>query len=240
MRSLLAAIIVVGLALAVWAGPARAGDIVTMPTANQLGAGEVDLAQYHIWFRYPPGSGAPTHAWFSTMYVGVTDRVEVDVWYINPNKQPSQTVINATGLLTSQRKGDYADVVVGIRDLGDSLERLFPPAGNHFERSVFVAAAKTLNPPPGPPTKHDMPIWRAHLGVGTSLGLGTNLDRVGDGGVFGGLQVLVTPQIGAIALWDGTDDIIGLTYTRKPDWPTIKGGVFGDHWWIGVNYTFKR
>jgi hypothetical protein len=237
MKSLLAVIVLVGLAVTIGMLPATAGDIVTMPTANQLRAGEVDLAQYHIWFRYPPGPPLPTHAWFSTMYVGVTDRAEIDVWYINPNKVPSQTVINATGLLTSERKGDYADVVVGIRDLGDNLERLFGP---DFERSYFVAAAKTLNPPPGPPTKHDTPIWRVHLGLGTHLGLATNLDRIGDGGVFGGLQALVTPQLGAIALWDGTDDIIGLTYTRKPDWPTVKGGVFGDHWWVGVNYTFTR
>jgi len=232
----LAAVIVVALALALCAGPVIAGDVVTMPSANQMGPGEVDLAQYYIHFNYP-FPGLPDHAFFTTMYVGVTDRAEVDVWYIKPDTAPDQVVLNATGLVLSQRKGDDVDLVVGVRDVGDNLERLFGP---NFDRGVFAAAAKTLNPPAGPPSKHNTPIWRLHLGVGTNLGLATNLDRIARDGFFGGVQAIVTPTIGAIALWDGTDDIIGLTYTATPKSPTLKGGVFGDHWWIGVNYTFTH
>ena len=49
----------------------------------------------------------------------------------------------------------------------------------------------------------------------------------------------VYPQVGAIALWDGQDMVTGVTFTAKPSWPTIKGGGFGHHWWIGLSYTFN-
>jgi len=224
-------VVLAALALAVCAGAALAGDIVSMPSANQVGPGEVDLAQYYIHFNYPY-AGLPSHAYFSTMYVGVTDRVELDVWYIDANRAPNETILNATGLVLSERKGDQLDLVVGVRDMGDNL--------NLVGRGAFVAAAKTLNPPAGPPTKSDTPIWRLHFGLGTNLGLATNLDRIAKDGAFGGIQALVTPAIGVIALWDGTDDIIGVTYTPDPKGPTFKGGVFGDHLWVGLNYTFKR
>jgi hypothetical protein len=237
MTRLAVALLVAAVALIAWSVPALAGDIVTMPTANQMGPGEVDVAQYYISFDYPPG--LPGHAYFTTMYVGVTDRIEVDVWYIDANKGfRNITVLNATGLLLSERKGDCADVVIGVRDAGNDLDKMFVGAG--FDRGLFVAAAKTLNPPAGPPSSANTPIWRLHLGVGDELGLATDLHRMNKGGVFGGVQALVTPEIGAIALWDGTDDIIGVTYTPDPKGPTYKGGVFGDHLWVGVNYTFTR
>ncbi|HUT74751.1 MAG TPA: hypothetical protein VM221_07950 [Armatimonadota bacterium] len=235
MGRLTAAILAVVAVLALWAVPALAGDIVTMPTANQVGAGQVDLAQYYIKYDYPPG--LPGHVYFTTMYVGVTDRVEIDVWYADPDTMPNETILNATALLLSERKGDYADVVVGVRDLGQDLRHLFGP---DFERGVFVAAAKTLNPPAGPPTAANCPIWRLHLGAGQELGLATDLNHPNRDSVFGGVQALLTPAVGAIALWDGTDDIVGLTYTPDPAGPTYKGGVFGDHWWVGVNYTFNK
>jgi len=236
MRKGTAALILAGLVVALWAGPALAGDIVTMPSANQMGPGEVDLAQYYISFDYPVAA-LPDFTYFTTMYVGVTDRFELDVWYIDPDDVPNQTVLNATVLALNERKGDYANVVVGVRDATNVLRRIF---GSDFERGVFVAAAKTLNPPAGPPSRENTPIWRLHLGVGDELGLATDLDNPNDSGLFGGVQVVVTPTIGAIALWDGTDHIIGVTYTPDPKGPTFKGGVFGDHTWIGVNYTFTR
>jgi len=236
MRKAVAVMIaIVGVAL--WAWPALAGDIVTMPTANQVGAGDVDLAQYYINYDYPPGY--PEFVYFTTMYVGVTDRIEIDAIYADADKVPSQTILNATVLVASERKGDYADVVVGIRDLSNVMQRLFGP-GAGFEPGPFVAAAKTLNPPAGPPTAADCPIWRLHLGVGQELGLATDPGNMNDHGLFGGIQALVTPTVGAIALWDGTDHIAGLTYTPDPKGPTYKGGVFGDHWWLGVSYTFQH
>ncbi len=47
------------------------------------------------------------------------------------------------------------------------------------------------------------------------------------------------PQVGAVGLWDGQDLITGVTFTKEPTWPTIKAGTFGDHWWVGANYTFN-
>ena len=236
MTRLAVVLLVAAVALVAWSVPAPAGDIVTMQTANQMGPGEVDVAQYYITFDYPPG--LPEHAALTTMYVGVTDRIELDVWYIDADEGfANVTVLNATGLLLSERKGDCADVVVGVRDIGDDLEQMFGP---DFDRGLFVAAAKTLNPPAGPPSRANTPIWRLHLGVGREVGFATDLDDMNKGGLFGGVQALVTPEIGAIALWDGTDDIIGVTYTPDPKGPTYKAGVFGDHMWLGVNYTFTR
>ncbi|UCH34805.1 MAG: hypothetical protein JSV65_00180 [Armatimonadota bacterium] len=232
-----AAVILAVAALALWAGAVMAGDIVTMPTANQVGAGDVDLAQYYIGYDYPPGW--PDHVYFTTMYVGVTDRLEIDAIYADPDGGPGRTIWNATLLVLSERNGDEADVVVGVRDMSDTLNKMFPP-GNGFEPGAFVAAAKTLNPPAGPPTPADCPIWRLHLGVGQELGLATDPNDMNGSGLFGGVQALVTPQVGAVALWDSTDHIVGLTYTPDPKGPTYKGGVFGDHWWIGINYTFQH
>lgn len=232
-----AAVFLAAAACALWAACALAGDIVTMPTANQVGAGDVDLAQYYIGYDYPPG--LPDFVFFTTMYVGVTDRIEIDAIHARPDDVPPDTIINATLLALSERQGDYADVVVGVRDITDVLQRLFGPSAG-FEPGAFVAAAKTLNPPPGPPTPADCPIWRLHLGVGEELGLGTDVTNPNDSGVFGGVQALVTPMVGAIALWDGTDHILGLTCTPDPKGPTYKAGVFGDHWWVGVSYTFQH
>jgi len=233
-----AAVIIVIVGLLLWAWPALAGDIVTMPTANQVGAGDVDLGEYYINYDFD-SPFAPEFVFFTTMYVGVTDWLEIDAIFADPDKVDSQTILNATALVLSERKGGKADVVVGMRDMGDALTRMFPP-GNGFKPGPFIAAAKTLNPPPGPPTRANCPIWRLHLGVGAELGLGTDADNLNDGGLFGGVQALVTPQVGAIALWDGTDDILGVTYTPTPKSPTFKGGVFGDHWWIGASYTFTH
>lgn len=193
MGKLAAAFLLALMVVVAYTLPAVAGDIVTMPTANQMGPGEVDVAQYYVSFDYPPG--LPEHAYLTTMYVGVTDRIEVDVWYVNPNKRAADqaghvTVLNATGLVLSQRKGDLVDLVVGVRDIGDDLENLFGP---DFDRGLFVAAAKTLNPPSGPPTAADCPIWRVHVGAGEELGFGTDLNRMTKGGVFGGIQAIVTP-----------------------------------------------
>ena len=58
-------------------------------------------------------------------------------------------------------------------------------------------------------------------------------------GVFGGVQVLVNPKVGVVAQYDEQDLITALTYTPKPNWPTIKAGTFGDHSWVGINYTFN-
>jgi hypothetical protein len=214
------------------AGMALAGDIVTVPTANQVKAGEADVAIYYIGVDrdalIPPLR--PIGIEFvraQTLYVGLTDQVELDVHRYDVDKIGAETIFNATVVVQDETL-QHPIVVVGGRDLSRA----------YGHASYFVSAAKTLNPPVGgPPTG---PIYRAHLSLGTE-----DNTLFGEGrheGLFGGLQVLVRPmypQVGVVALYDGRDVITALTYTQDKKWPTVKGGTFGGHWWLGSSYTFN-
>jgi hypothetical protein len=226
------------LLVAIAAGTAMAGDIVTVPTANQLKAGEIDVADYYI-FVDRSSLVAPLNQLdidfvrAQTLYCGLTDKVELDVHRYdadNPAGIPPlavHTIFNATYLVREEdAKGP--NVVVGARDISRAYDNT----------SYFISAAKTLNPPiGGPPTE---PIFRLHVSVGTE-----DNTLFGEGrhdGLFGGVQVVVRPAdpfVGLIGLYDGQDVITGVTYVPKDGWPTLKGGTFGGHWWAGVSYTFN-
>jgi hypothetical protein len=215
------------------AGVAMAGDIVTVPTANQVKAGEVDLAIYYLGLDNDslPEAIQPLDIDLvraQTVYIGVTDKLEIDAHRYDVDVIGVKTIFNATWLLQEETL-KRPIVVVGGRDL----------SREYAHASYFVSAAKTLNPPvAGPP---DLPIIRLHLSLGTE-----DNTLLGEGrheGIFGGVQAvlkLASPFVGAIALYDGTDVITGLTVVPEPGWPTIKGGTFGGHWWIGMSYTFNE
>jgi hypothetical protein len=223
--------LLVGLLL-VCVSAAFAGDIVTVPTANQVKAGEVDLAAYYL-FIDSDELVAPLPAFeidfvrAQTLYVGVTDQLELDVHRYDVDFAGENTIVNATWKLLDESAAKPI-IVLGGRDLTSVYDHA----------SYFVSAAKTLNPPVGgPPTG---PIYRLHVSLGTE-----DNTLLGEGrheGLFGGLQVLVKPQfpqVGLVALWDSTDLITGITVVPKPNWPTIKGGTFGEHSWVGISYTFN-
>lgn len=214
------------------ASAALAGDIVTVPTANQLKAGEVDLAHYYIGvddgslIEGLRGAGID-YVRAQTLYVGLTDKIEIDAHRYDVNEAGVETIWNST-VVIQEEDLSRPIVVVGGRD----LSRVYGKA------SYFVSGAKTLNPPvAGPPTE---PIIRLHVSLGTE-----DNTLFGEGrheGLFGGLQVLfrpANPAVGAIALYDGCDVITGITVVPEPGWPTIKGGTFGGHWWLGASYTFN-
>ncbi len=215
---------------------AFAADIVTVPTANQLKAGEVDLAAYYIGVDtdaliVPLQALGVDNVRVQTVYVGITNQLELDVHRYDVDV-PSflngdTTIFNASYLILTE-EAKRPNVVLGGRDLTSQFGHA----------SWYAAAAKTLNPPVGgPPTG---PIYRLHLGLGTEDN--TLFAEPRHEGFFGGLQVCVVPtfpMVGAIALYDGQDIITGVTYTYKPTWPTVKGGTYGDHWWVGINYTFN-
>lgn len=220
------------LLLCLAAGLASAADIVTVPTANQLKAGEIDVAAYYIGVDQE-GLIAPLRPLgidfvrVQTLYAGLTDKIELDVHRYDVDVLGVKTIFNSTYLLQSETPQRPA-VVIGARDI----------SREYGHASYFLSAAKTLNPPlSGPPTK---PIFRLHASLGTE-----DNTLFGEGrhdGLFGGLQIVLrpgNPHVGAIALYDGQDIITGLTYTPTPAWPTLKAGTFGDHWWVGINYTFN-
>ena len=209
------------------AGAAPAGDIVTVPTANQLRAGEVDMAVYYIGLQDLPMEFVRAQ----TLYVGLTDEIELDAHRYDvdpalPGIKP-ETIWNATYLVLAE-DAKQPSLVIGGRDLSRT----------YGHASYFLSAAKTLNPPvAGPPTE---PIVRLHLSVGTEDN--TLLGEPRHEGLFGGIQAIVrpaSPMIGLVGLYDGQDIITGVTVVPEPGWPTIKGGTFGDHWWLGVSYTFN-
>ncbi len=214
------------------AGAVMAADIVTVPTANQVKAGEVDLAVYYVDVDrdslIPPIRPLGIdYVRFQTIYVGVTDKLEIDAHRCDVDVLGVETIWNATYVVQDE-DATRPVIVIGGRDLGRAYD----------SASYFVSAAKTLNPPVGgPPTE---PIFRLHLSVGTEDN--TLFAEERHEGLFGGVQVLMRPadpQIGLVALHDGQDLITGVTYTPKPGWPTFKGGTFGGHWWVGVNKTYN-
>ena len=219
------------LLLALGAGAASAADLLTVPTANQLAAAEVDLCAAYI--SVDRGSLIaplqPLDIDFvrcQTLSVGVSDRVELDAHRYDIDMLGAETIWNATVLLL-QEDAVKPNLVIGGRD----LSRVYGHASYH------ISAAKTLNPPlAGPPTE---PIIRLHLSLGTEDN--TLFGEPRHEGFFGGVQVLLRPAmpaVGAMALYDGQDVITGVTLVPEPGWPTIKGGTFGGHWWLGVSYTF--
>lgn len=217
----------------VGAGSAMAADIVTVPTANQLKAGEADVAVYYIGVDDdslvdPLPLLDIDFVRVQTLYVGLTDRVELDVHRYDVDELGVNSIFNATYMLQSETM-ERPIIVVGGRDLSREYDNA----------SYFVSAAKTLNPPVGgPPTE---PIVRLHLSLGTEDN--TLFGESRHEGIFGGVQALLrpsSPAVGVVGLYDGTDVITGVTVVPQPGWPTIKGGTFGGHWWVGINYTFNQ
>jgi hypothetical protein len=220
-------------ALLMVAGCALADDIVTMPTANQLKQGEVDVAAYYLKLDMP--SVQPQNVNYQTLYVGLTDRIELDAHRADVDKDRDATILVASYKVLGETQ-ELPDVVIGCRNLlGTATSNNNPGDPNikskSEKQSYFVCAAKTLfmNPmKPGPP------LVRVHAGLGTEDW--TLLGEVRHRGLFGGLQFLFRPDIGAVIENDGQDTITGLTIMPKGTGLTIKGGGFGDHWWAGLAF----
>lgn len=220
-------VVLVTVALLLTAGAAFPGDIVTVPTANQLRQGQLDVAYYYIGLDAPPG--APENVQVQTFYLGVTDKLEVDVHRYDIDLIGGDTIVNATWSLLRETPVT-PDVVIGGRNILGTQVGLDPRSD---KTSWFVAAAKTLKlPAMGPPS---IPIIRLHAGLGTKDYTLLGEDR--HAGIFGGVQALLTPEIGAIALHDARDLITGLTYSPQDTGFTVKGGTFGDHWWVGLSWA---
>ena len=216
------------LVLLLVAGCVSADDIVTMPTANQLKAGEVDVAAYHISLDFP--LGAPQWIEYQTLYVGVTDWLEIDAHRAMVDGDETSTVLVGTVKLLSETP-TLPDVVVGCRNIGGTPTTNSPLREKSKDQSYFISTAKTffVNPAaPGPP------LFRVHLSVGTPDWTLFN-DRRHDG-IFGGLQLLLQPEVGLVAQHDGEDIITALTYMPKNSGLTLKVGSFGPHYWAGLAF----
>ena len=208
---------------------ACADDIVTMPTANQLKGGEIDAAIYYIGLDFP--APMPQYVQYQTLYLGLTDEIELDVHRASVDADKDSVVlVGSYKLLSEDQKNP--DLVIGCRNLGGTATTNNPAVkGKSEDRSFFLSAAKTffMNPAaPGPP------LVRAHLSLGTEdwtlFGIGRHK------GLFGGLQFLIQPELGAVVQDDGRDLITGITFMPRNTNLTLKGGTYGDHWWLGLAY----
>lgn len=213
---------------------AFADDIVTMPTANQLKAGELDTAAYYLNLDTP--SGAPQFVQYQTLYYGLTDKLELDIHRSAVDNNETGTILVGSYKLLSESP-TTPDLVVGCRNIGGTPTSLDDPRtavnerSKSKDRSYFMSAAKTffLNP-----AKPGTPLVRAHLSIGTEDW--TLLGQKRHEGIFGGLQFLLRPELGLVVENDGQDLITGITIMPKNSGLTIKGGMFGDHTWIGIAY----
>ena len=222
------------IAVLLLASCAFADDIVTMPTANQLKAGEVDVATYYLALDNP--SVAPQFVQYQTLYVGITNKIELDIHRSAVDKNETATILVGSYKLLSETPVT-PDLVIGIRNIGGTATSLDNPMTPFNERSLsekrsyFASAAKTffINPlKPGPP------LVRVHLGIGTEDW--TLLGEKRHDGLFGGLQFLLRPEVGLVLQNDGQDTITGLTIMPKNTGLTIKAGTYGDHAWYGIAF----
>ncbi len=211
------------------AASALADDIVTMPTANQLKKGEVDIAAYYLSLSLP--SAAPQYVQYQTLYVGVTDKFELDLHRANVDKDKTSCVLVGSFRLASETP-TTPDVVVGVRNLTGQATTNNPALhGKSSDPSFYVATAKTFF------LKKDVqgaPLVRVHLAAGSSDW--TLLGEKRHEGFFGGFQFLFTPWLGAVAQHDGRDWITGVTLMPIKSGLTFKGGSFGKHSWFGVAF----
>jgi hypothetical protein len=230
MRLLIIALLIVGSC-----GWVCADDIVSMPTANQLKAGDVDLAAYYFGLDMP--AGAPQNVNLETIGVGLTDRIEIDAYRADVDKDKTAAVVTGYFRLLSETPTN-PDLVVGVKNIfGQETTNNPTLAGKSGDRSYFLCAAKTvfLSQAAGRP-----PLVRLHLSVGSADWTLFGEER--HKGIFGGLQFLLRPDLGAVVENDGANWITGVTFMPKNTGLTVKGGGFGDHWWAGLawrkNYAF--
>ncbi len=213
----------------VLAAAALADDIVTMPTANQLKAREVDVAAYYLDLKMP--SGAPQFVHYQTLYVGLTDMIELDFHRADVNRD-AESVVTVLSLKLASEGPETPDFVLGVRNLFAQPTTHHPDFRSKTKRvSVFGTAAKTYFLKEG---IQGPPLLRVHVGVGTEDW--TLLNEKRHEGPFGGVQALIVPTVGAVVQWDGRDWITALTFMPPSSGVTIKGGTYGDHRWVGVAY----
>jgi hypothetical protein len=206
-------LLVVGL-LALSIIPAIAGDIVSMPTGNMVKPHNVELN--YIYWSLPKTHGAGlSHV--GEVFVGVCDRLELDVDYVHmTNGFPNH--VDPTGKPTSFKKdvaevnayfrvfdetADHPSLIVGATNLTAStfLPSSQRPTGDSRVSPFAIGAYNIHLPKAGPPTWSD-PVVRLHLAYGTGYH---------EKQFFGGAQVLFTPQIGAAWFnYTGQNAVVGV------------------------------
>jgi len=186
------AVLVLALGLAL---PALAGDIVDMPTGNMVAPDHAEFNYIYWDVDFSPRNGDPNPERVSTQaiggppefihifeaFVGVTDWLELDA--IVANVDHDKTYVRANAYLrVIPEKPNTPSLIFGVTNVTGSPV----PGGLNDNPSPFVISAYNIHVPAGPPSLND-PLLRIHF----AWGGGYHMNKP-----FGGLQMMVTPQLG--------------------------------------------
>lgn len=203
------AVALVVLVLAV-AAPSFAGDIVAMPTGNTVAPKNLELN--YIWWKQDFPSG-PGHINVGEAFIGVCDRVEVDVDYAGVSGGSDYTEANLY-LTVLREDAKHPSLIVGAtnvfgsRWLGDGM---VPDAD---KASFFAVSAFNLTAPATP--TWNTPLVRAQLGYGNHW----------HDGWFGGLQIKIAPEWGA-ALFNYKHKPVYIATYDAEKWLELSIGAIG-------------
>lgn len=200
-------------------------SIITMPTADVAPPGLINLAAYAVNFdgSTPLGDTSMT---VYIAYAAIAKNLELEANVYDYNNSGFKQDFFVLTYKVAEQTATMPQISVGVKNLnGEMLGNDDDPFDD--APTYFVAAVKVLSgPAPGEPFK---PVVRLHVGLGTNY----------HEGLFGGLQALVTPQLGLAALNDANDTLLAATYKPSPNSPTFKAGTLGDHTWFGIDYDLK-
>jgi len=183
-RALIVAVVAV-----VMAAPAFAGDIVAMPTGNMVAPHNVELNG--IWWEQAASEGPGDYITIGEAFIGVVDRIELDVIYADVKDVDSYTEVNLYGTVLKET-AQTPSLIVGVTNLlgADWLPGAAKYPGTDDDMSVFALSSYNLLAPQGPPSLQH-PLVRVHLGWGSGWH---------DDEFFGGVQFLVHPKLGGAIL----------------------------------------
>ena len=235
-----AVMVVIALALA---APLFAGDIVSMPTGNTVQPGKVELNA--IWWNLPPTSGPADNVMVGELFVGIIDRVELDLLYadvkddvvfgpgidvidnyfeanlyvtlLKEDATHPSLIVGATNVFGSDWIGGGVYGAVEEEGVGSAHAGRVLLGGNpdYDEPSLFLLTSYNLAAPAQ--ITWNTPLIRAHLGYG---------NKYHDSEFFGGVQFKINPAFGGAILNYKSNPAYMATFAPAP-WLELTAGTIG-------------
>ena len=193
---------------------------MTMPTANQLPMGGFE-GSYTFVKLDPASSGGADRMDLWATYYGMGDRLELSFLSLRPNAGGDLSSWNVSYLAQPEKTDSWATSVGVYNVSGADYLR-----GN--DPSFFIAAAKTFNPGPQPPSPNH-PVYRGLIGYGTKS----------HARWFGGVQVGLTDRMSVTAASYARDPIYVATFriSNKPEAPLARAGTWDGDQFYGISLS---
>ena len=200
-----------------------------------LKRGEMELAYYHV--DLDALAPQPESIQIQAYYIGVTNWLELYAQRMAVDKDMTSVVLVGSLRLMSETP-TKPDLVFGCRNMGGTPTTNNPPfspinyRANSANQSYYLCAAKTFFFDHDAHGRPKPPLIRLHASLGTpnwTVGLAERQK-----GIFGGAQALITPYLGALALYDGQDMIAGAMIRSVNTGLELRAGKFGDRWYVGL------